>query len=233
MEHIIQIAGIKDEREARMLLSAGVSYLGFPIDPPVHRGDLSIDETERLIHTLEIELVSVAITYLGKADEILALCRQLGVRRVQLHGDVQTAEIAALRDLDPDLVICKGLIIHENNLNEMRTLIEQNAPHVDAFITDTFDPLSGATGATGLVHDWGISRRIVDLSPRPVILAGGLHVENIREAIITVRPSGVDAHTGVEVPDGRKDETLVRAFVEEVNNAFSIISAEERQAAML
>jgi phosphoribosylanthranilate isomerase len=66
-----------------------------------------------------------------------------------------------------------------------------------------------------------------------VILAGGLHLANIREAIITVKPSGVDAHTGVEAPDGRKDETLVRAFVEEVNNAFSIIMAEERQAAML
>jgi len=42
------------------------------------------------------------------------------------------------------------------------------SPHVDAFITDTYDPFSGAAGATGKTHNWDISRALVELSDRPV-----------------------------------------------------------------
>jgi phosphoribosylanthranilate isomerase len=67
---------------------------------------------------------------------------------------------------------------------------------VDSFITDTFDSVTGASGATGRVHDWEISRRLVASSARPLILAGGLNAGNVRQAIRTVRPAGVDVHTG-------------------------------------
>jgi phosphoribosylanthranilate isomerase len=52
------------------------------------------------------------------------------------------------------------------------------------------------------------------------MLAGGLNPENVRKAIAHVQPAGVDAHTGVEGPDGRKDAVLVRAFVREALAAF-------------
>jgi phosphoribosylanthranilate isomerase len=70
------------------------------------------------------------------------------------------------------------------------------------------------------VHDWKISRLLADCSPKPLILAGGLGPENVRQAILEVRPAGVDSHTGVEGPDGRKDEGRVRAFVTEARAAF-------------
>jgi phosphoribosylanthranilate isomerase len=54
------------------------------------------------------------------------------------------------------------------------------------FITDTFDPSTGASGATGKTHDWDISKSLVQLSPKPVILAGGLNAENVYEAILHV-----------------------------------------------
>jgi phosphoribosylanthranilate isomerase len=84
---------------------------------------------------------------------------------------------------------------------------------VDAFITDTYDPTTGRSGATGKTHAWGVSRRLVELSPKPVILAGGLTPENVRAAVLAVRPAGVDVHTGVEGPDGRKAPRLVEHFV--------------------
>lgn len=93
---------------------------------------------------------------------------------------------------------------------------------MDAFITDTYDPLTGASGATGKIHNWDVSRRIVEASQRPVILAGGLNPENVRDAILYVKPAGVDVHTGVEGPDGRKDEVLVKAFVSEAESAFAL-----------
>jgi len=95
---------------------------------------------------------------------------------------------------------------------------------VDAFITDTYDPATGACGATGRTHDWSVSRKLVELSSRPVLLAGGLTPDNIRQAIGQVRPAGVDAHTGVEGPDGRKDPALVRRFVAEARAAFHALA---------
>jgi len=93
------------------------------------------------------------------------------------------------------------------------------SPLVDAFITDTFDPATGASGATGRTHDWNISRRLVEISRRPVLLAGGLAPDNVAEAIRRVRPAGVDSHTGVEDSAGRKDRDKVSRFVAEARRA--------------
>jgi phosphoribosylanthranilate isomerase len=62
---------------------------------------------------------------------------------------------------------------------------------------------------------------------KPVILAGGLTPENVRCAILQVRPAGVDAHTGVERADGMKDPALVRAFVEEARRAFALLKKKD------
>lgn len=97
---------------------------------------------------------------------------------------------------------------------------------MDSFITDTFDPTTGASGATGRVHDWTISRALVDLSDKPIILAGGLNATNVRQAIRAVRPAGVDVHTGIEGPDGRKRLDLTKQFVSEAKAAFAAIEPE-------
>jgi phosphoribosylanthranilate isomerase len=54
-----------------------------------------------------------------------------------------------------------------------------------------------------------------------VILAGGLTPDNVREAILAVRPAGVDCHTGVEDASGRKDADKVRRFVAEAHAGFT------------
>jgi phosphoribosylanthranilate isomerase len=69
------------------------------------------------------------------------------------------------------------------------------------------------------VHDWEVSRSIVRESPRPVILAGGLDPENVYEAVMSVAPAGVDAHSGLEDSRGRKDPEKVREFVREALRA--------------
>jgi phosphoribosylanthranilate isomerase len=94
---------------------------------------------------------------------------------------------------------------------------------VDAYITDTFDPETGASGATGKTHDWRVSRRVVGQSPRPVILAGGLTPANVRDAILAVRPAGVDAHTGLEDASGRKSGEKVKKFVGGAREAFRLM----------
>ncbi len=105
-------------------------------------------------------------------------------------------------------------------MSELRRQVNVTADLVNAYITDTFDPATGATGATGKVHDWAVSHDLVALSPKPVIVAGGLTPNNVAAAIAATLAAGVDVHTGVEGPDGRKQADLVRAFLNAARQAF-------------
>jgi phosphoribosylanthranilate isomerase len=222
---MIQIAGVMDMAEARLLAAAGVTHLGFPLRLPVHREDLSDAEAAAIIARLSPSVGAVLITYLDEARDVAGLCRRLGVRIVQLHGEISPAEVLRLRRIAPELAVIKSVIVKDSHLGKVGAEVLNYAPLVDAFITDSWDPATGACGATGRVHDWDVSRQLAELSPKPLILAGGLGPENVRQAIIQVRPAGVDAHTGVERPDGRKDEKRVRSFVEEARAAFRELDA--------
>lgn len=218
---IIHVAGIIDQAEADMLVACGVDVLGFPFRLAKHSEDLSEDEAAKIIRSLRPPVQGLLITYLTQAEEIVALCTRLGVAYVQLHGDASAKEIARLKALRPGLRFIKSLIVREDNVAELEAQVERLAPYVDAFITDTFDPATGATGATGKTHDWNVSRGLVEASPRPVILAGGLNPDNVREAIVKVRPAGVDVHTGIEGPDGRKSRELTLRFVAQARAGFA------------
>ena len=221
MKHIIQVAGVLDQQEAELLIACGIDWLGFPLRLTIHKEDLSEAEVARIINSLRPPHEGVLITYLNTADEIIALCQTLGARKVQLHGDIALDQLRAVKGLDPSLFVIKSLIVRHNNLSELETEVCLSGPHVDAFITDTYDPETRARGATGKTHDWHVSRRLVELSPQPVILAGGLRPENVARAIQEVHPAGVDVHTGVEGSNGRKDVQLVRAFVQQAREAFA------------
>lgn len=224
MHGIIQIAGVVDRDEAMMLVEAGVRQIGFPLGPPIHKEDISAEDAAEIIRLLPPPVSAVLITYLNGAEEIIDLCKRIGVNKVQLHGGISLDEIVTLKSHGLDLTVIKSLIVKGNNLAELEASVAGFSSHCDAFITDTYDPATGACGATGKTHDWDISRRLVDFSPRPVILAGGLNPDNVRKAIAHVRPAGVDAHTGVEGPEGGKDALLVRAFVREALAAFQNLS---------
>ena len=221
-EGIVQIAGVRSLDEARMLLRAGADWLGFPLRLEQHAEGSPDGEDTSLIAALGIGERAVLITYLERAPEIADLAARTGCRRVQLHGDIAAADVRRLRECAEGLFLIKALVVRPGNLGALLKDAREFGPWVDAFITDSWDPQTGARGATGRTHDWEASRRIVEEAPRPVILAGGLTPGNVGCAIRRVRPAGVDAHTGVEAPDGRKDPALVGAFVGEARRAFAL-----------
>lgn len=216
----IHVAGIMDRVEAEMLIECGVTSLGFPLVLGYHREDLSAGEAAAIIAALGHRADFFLITYLDTAASVIALCRRLGVNCVQLHGDIAAGELEGLRRSWPGLRVIKSLIVQGDNLVALADDVGRYSTLVDAFITDTFDPSTGARGATGKTHDWWISRRLVELSPKPVILAGGLDADNVFEAVQAVRPAGVDVHTGLEGANGRKRRDLTRRFVDEARRAF-------------
>jgi len=224
---LVQIAGMRSLEEARMLLEAGVDWLGFPLRLDIHSEDLSAEEVSGIIASLGMGDRAVLITYLVKATEIAGLAAMLGCRRVQLHGGITAGEVRLLKNSDSGLFLIKSLVVRPGNIDELAGIAGDFGPLVDAFITDTWDPKTGASGATGKTHDWDASRRIVESAARPVILAGGLTPDNVGRAIVQVRPEGVDAHTGVEGADGMKDPIRVRAFVEEARRAFALLKRKD------
>ena len=70
-------------------------------------------------------------------------------------------------------------------------------------------------GGTGRTHDWSVSARVVAAAPVPVFLAGGLHPDNVEDAVTTVAPYGVDVCSGLRPGRGRLDVDMLRNFMEQ------------------
>jgi len=217
----IQVAGIIDLAEAEMLITCGVTFLGFPLRLPVNKEDCTEEEAASIIAKTRSRAASVAITYQNNADEIIEFCKKLGIEVIQLHGDISIDELKKLKAAAPQIQVIKRLVFRKDNFIELEKSVSELHLFVDAFITDTYDPATGASGATGKTHDWNLSKRLVECSRKPVILAGGINHLNVYEAIKIVKPCGVDTHTGVEGTDGRKDFKKVKKFVEEAKRAFT------------
>ncbi len=197
--------------------------MGFPLGLDVHVEDCTTDEAREICPSLPRHIEKTVITYLDHAADVVALCRRVGVSIIQIHGDMHIRELSRLREIAPDFTVIKSLVVKPENREDLFFAVERWTPWVDAFITDTYDPVTGASGATGKTHDWTVSRALVAHGTKPVILAGGLTPFNVAAAIFTVRPWGVDCHTGVESCDGRKDYGLVRTFVLNAQAAFAAL----------
>jgi Phosphoribosylanthranilate isomerase len=218
-----QVAGVRSLEEARLLEDLKVSFVGFPLKLGYHKPDIDHDTARAIIREMRDPTRAVLITYLDTAEDSAALCKFLGVSIVQLHAEIAPEQVQLLKQLMPALRIIKSLIVRPEYTGNFSPLLEHARayePWVDAFITDTFDSVTTATGATGKVHDWRISKGLAATLSKSLILAGGLSPTNVFDAISAVHPAGVDSHTGVEDSGGWKSPLLVARFVEEAARAF-------------
>jgi phosphoribosylanthranilate isomerase len=80
-----------------------------------------------------------------------------------------------------------------------------------------------ATGGTGVSFDWAAAREVLSNGDGrlKMIVAGGLHSENVAEAILELNPWGVDVASGVEKAPGRKDRDKLAGFIRNARAAKS------------
>ena len=90
-------------------------------------------------------------------------------------------------------------------------------PGARGFIVDSH--AKGTAGGTGKTFDWELFSRIKKSTNRPLILAGGLNVDNVAKAIRTCRPYALDVSSGIESSPGIKDRGLMSEFMTEVIGA--------------
>jgi phosphoribosylanthranilate isomerase len=213
----IKICCIASIEEAQLAIKAGADALGLVARMPSGPGPIG----DERIASIALEVPPPVATFLLTCEtQALAISEHIAATRpsvVQIVSHIDPDHSARLAELQP--YVRRVQVIHVEDHGAL-DLIEIYSLHVHAFLLDSGRPNAAISelGGTGRTHDWSISQRFVALSPRPVFLAGGLHVGNVAEAIRQVRPHGVDVCSGVRT-DGRLDAVKLQAFMAAVTGA--------------
>ncbi len=205
---IVKICGITNVEDALKCEELGADFIGTIVDVPVETPRKIGIETAREIHDeITPPVTGVAVMMPESIEEALRIYDGVLPAFIQLHGSEGVMFLKELRSLVPCNIIKTIHVKGEDSIKEAVKF----SKFTDAILLDTPSKEMGGTGKT---HDWEISRKIVEAVQKPVILAGGLNPENVKEAVETVRPYGVDAASGVEKEPGKKDFDKVGRFVE-------------------
>lgn len=220
----VKICGNTSLEDARLAMSAGADGLGFLIGLKYPTDDeITASQAEAIIARVPPQVATVLVTHRSDAAWVIETCRSIGANTIQLHADFNPADVPRLRAELRGVNLIKAVPVHgEASIAEAA----EASKYYDAILVDTVT--ATRIGGTGQTHDWRISSRIVETVNAPVILAGGLTPENVREAIITVKPHAVDVNSGVEFPNGRKSPERVLAFVSQAHAAFEEVTGTGR-----
>jgi len=203
----VKICGITSYRDLLIAVKAGVDAIGLVVDAPQSPRNLPINKAKKLMKAIPVFVETVVVTASKNLIHLEKIFRELNPHIIQVHG--LTHMHKEIRELLPDECLI-GAIQVKTSLN-VNTVVEA-ADTFDAILLDSYIP--GRHGGTGKTHDWKLSRHIRDtIYPKPLILAGGLNPENVKEAIRVVKPYAVDVSSGVESLPGVKDREKVFEFV--------------------
>ena len=210
----VKLCGIRRSEDALIAAELGADAIGLLVGQRHNSPDfISAAVAREISRTLPPSVEAVLVTHITEVDEIDRLLRQSGIRAVQLHSEITADSIANLRTRFPDLKVFKS--VHVISAESVR-YPEGFSKVVDGFVLDTINVATDQVGGTGKTHDWSISRKIVERFPDiPIILAGGLNSKNVRSAIESVHPFGVDVNSGTKGSDGFKDARKMREFIRE------------------
>jgi phosphoribosylanthranilate isomerase len=202
----IKVCGITCQEDARIAVAAGADALGF----------IFVEQSPRLVEPDRVRAMTSELPpFINRVgvfqdeeielvEEIISYCR---LSQVQLHGS-ESPEYC--RKISAQVI--KSFCLRQDTDHEE---LAAYGDAVSGFLLDTYH--QDMAGGTGRVFDWTLVGQVKP--PAPVILAGGLNPENVREAIRQVKPFAVDVNSGVEYQPGRKDTDRLKNFVQEVRKA--------------
>jgi len=202
---LIKICGITRLADARFAVREGATAIGmvFWTQSP-RRVDPAI--AAEIVATLPADVLTVGVFVNATVVEIRDVVKSTGIRVVQLHGDEPTSYVDAI-----DRPIFRSTTL--DNVVD----VAHDWPQDTTLLLDKADPVR--RGGTGAVVDWSRAANVA--RQRRLILAGGLTPDNIEEAIVTVRPYGVDVSSGVEASPGVKDFGKVSQFLKNARAAYA------------
>jgi phosphoribosylanthranilate isomerase len=210
----VKVCCIASREEAWTAIRLGASALGLVSEMPSGPGPIKEELIREIAARIPPGVASFLLTSLQDASSIIAQQRRCKVNTIQIVDRLERGSYAEMRQAMPGVHLVQ--VIHvtgEESLEEALRI----APHVNAILLDSGNPSLAVKelGGTGRRHDWKISRKIREQVEVPVFLAGGLSADNVREAVETVGPFGLDLCSGVRT-DGRLDERKLSSFFSEL-----------------
>ena len=217
MKPRVKICCIASEQEAADAISFGASAIGLVAEMPSGPGPISDEEIYRIAQTVPPPIATFLLTSQQTAQGIIDHHLLTRTNTIQIVDELTDRAYHEIRDALPNIKLVQVIhVVGERSVDEAAELAE----HVDAILLDSGNPTLAIKelGGTGRRHDWRLSRRIVETCDKPVFLAGGLNSENVREAIDTVQPFGLDLCSGVRT-EGKLDMRKLDSFFSVVNAA--------------
>ncbi len=208
----IKLCGLSRPEDIQAAAIAGADAIGLVFYPPSPR-NVSAQQAATLLADLPPFISSVGLFVNASLAEIQQVLRIAPLSMLQFHGDEtpeQCAQIAeavarpflrAIR-IRPDATT--------QDLLESDRLYRACSPLFAGLLLDTW---SDAYGGTGKVFDWSL---IPEEIVHQAVLSGGLNVQNVTDAVRSLRPHAVDVSSGIESSKGVKDAALMQAFVNAV-----------------
>ena len=199
----VKICGITRVQDAELAAGLGASALGFVFWPDSPRY-ISAEAAKAIAANVPAGVLKVGVFVDQSEKEVTRIMDEVGLDVAQLHGHESPAFCRGLNRR-----IFKGVGMTDNG----SVNIADFDPDV-VLLVDAHDP--SKFGGTGKTVNWDAAREIA--STRRTILAGGLNAANIKLAVRSVRPYGVDVSSGVESAPGVKDPNRMRAFFEALHD---------------
>ncbi|MBI5575651.1 MAG: phosphoribosylanthranilate isomerase [Deltaproteobacteria bacterium] len=201
----IKVCGVTSAQDAALAASLGADAVGINFYKGSRR-HVPVSEAAPIVAAVRGKAVPVAVFVNELPETIESVCRLLKIDMVQLSGHEPPAAARRL----------KFFRIKAVHLRDGSELNLYGKYPCEAFLLDTSVP--GEFGGTGKPFDWG---KIEGMKPgKPWVLAGGLTHENVAAGIKTLHPDGVDVASGVEAAPGKKDQNMLRSFINNAKEAF-------------
>lgn len=210
-----------------MAAGEGADYTGVVIEVSYSPRSQTIESALPVFESSPVP--AVALVYEMPEARLDELVTRLSPYAVQFLSPDGAAQAGRLKKIAPGLRIWQSLFLPASGESEaafdpgvMIGQIEKGKEAgVDAVVLDTAAVLKGVVrlGGTGRTGRWDYAAQVVAGSPLPTFLAGGIKPENVREAIMTVKPYGIDLCSGVELSTGKKSLARLRALMDEIKMA--------------
>ncbi|MEO0568756.1 MAG: phosphoribosylanthranilate isomerase [Pseudomonadota bacterium] len=203
----VKICGLTRSSDVQAAVAAGADYLGFNFFEKSPRF-VSVDLANELTKLVPPTVVKVALVVDAEDEQLDAIVAHLKFDMLQLHGSESVERVSEIKKRYGLPVIKVLGVADKNDLTKIAAYEEV----ADQILLDTKPPIDATRpGGNAISFDWNlISGR--DWSV-PWILAGGLKVDNVAEAIRVTGASQLDLASSVENAPGVKDAGLMEAFI--------------------
>ena len=201
----VKMCGMTRVEDVRAAAELGVDAIGLVFWPRSPRC-VTTAQAVRLVEALPPFVTVVGVFVDQPRDEIVRVACAVGLGAVQLHGD---EAMDAWTDFQ--IPVLKAVGVDDRfDPSVLHTWPARVIPLLDAR-----DP--ERRGGTGRRIDWTLAAQASGM--RPLVLAGGLTPETVREAIRAVAPAAVDVSSGVEERPGVKSVERMSEFMQAVRAA--------------